>query len=71
GASTLLQEAIKIDSSPEATDKLFAWLSTSEAIPLYNTWTKLNNALIASCFDEDCRQHPLHRRITSDRAYPS
>lgn len=34
GASTLLQEAIKIDSSPEAMNKLFAWLSTSKAAPL-------------------------------------
>ncbi|MGB3532075.1 MAG: tetratricopeptide repeat protein [Microcoleaceae cyanobacterium] len=36
GAFRLLQEALKIDSSPAALDKLFAWLSQPEAAPLRN-----------------------------------
>ncbi len=36
GAFRLLQEALRIDSSPAALDKLFAWLSQPEAAPLRN-----------------------------------
>ncbi|MDJ0732910.1 MAG: tetratricopeptide repeat protein [Nostocaceae cyanobacterium] len=36
GAFSLVQEAIRIDSSPEAIAKLFTWLATDEAIPLRN-----------------------------------
>ncbi|MGB3405415.1 MAG: tetratricopeptide repeat protein [Microcoleaceae cyanobacterium] len=36
GAFRLLQEALRIDSSPAALNKLFAWLSQPEAAPLRN-----------------------------------
>jgi tetratricopeptide (TPR) repeat protein/glycosyltransferase involved in cell wall biosynthesis len=36
GAFRLLQEALRIDSSPAALDKLFAWLRQPEATPLRN-----------------------------------
>ncbi len=36
GAFRLLQEALKIDSSPEAVAKLFSWLATEQAAPLRN-----------------------------------
>ncbi|PHM10615.1 hypothetical protein [Nostoc sp. 'Peltigera malacea cyanobiont' DB3992] len=36
GALRMLQEALKIDCSPEAIAKLFAWLTQDEAAPLRN-----------------------------------
>lgn len=36
GAFRLVQETLKIDSSPEAVAKLFSWLATEEATPLRN-----------------------------------
>ncbi|AVH69900.1 TPR repeat-containing protein [Nostoc sp. 'Lobaria pulmonaria (5183) cyanobiont'] len=36
GALRILQEALKIDRSPEAVAKLFAWLTKDEAAPLRN-----------------------------------
>ncbi|MDJ0796789.1 MAG: tetratricopeptide repeat protein [Calothrix sp. MO_167.B12] len=36
GAFRLIQEALKIDSSPEAVSQLFNWLATEEAAPLRN-----------------------------------